>query len=358
MIEARALAHSYRTRGGEVPAVAGVDLAVRAGEIVGFLGPNGAGKTTTVRMLTTLLEPTAGSATVAGLDVVRDRARVRARIGYVGQAGGPSDHRVRDELVVQARLHGMTRAAAQQRADEVCAAYQLDGLTDRPLGRLSGGQRRRFDIAAGVLHRPAVLFLDEPTASLDPQSRANVWDHIRALRAEDGTTVFLTTHYLDEADVLCDRVLIIDAGRIIAEDTPEALKASVGGDAVTLRTADVAAAAAVVSTVVGATAIECGRDAVQFHIADAASHLPTLLRELDHAGVGLDAVSTSRPSLDDVFLRLTGRSLREGPRPGSAAATPAVQAAPTAPAAPTIVTEVAPITTAPAEAELEEVLAS
>jgi len=320
MIEARALARSYRTRRGEVPAVTGVDLLVEAGEIVGFLGPNGAGKTTTVRMLTTLLAPTAGSATVAGFDVLRERAQVRARIGYVSQAGGPSDHRVFDELVVQGRLHGMSRATARQRAVEVCDEYELDGLADRPLTRLSGGQRRRFDIAAGVLHQPAVLFLDEPTASLDPHSRANLWEHIRAMRADRGTTVFLTTHHLDEADVLCDRVLIIDAGRIIAQDTPEALKASVGGDAVTLRTADVAVAATVVENMLGGGVIDCGADTVQFHIACAANHLPTLLRELDRAGVALDAVSTSRPSLDDVFLRLTGRSLREGSQPGAPAA--------------------------------------
>ena len=311
MIEATALARNYRTKQATVQAVAGVDLSVAPGEIVGFLGPNGAGKTTTVRMLTTLLTPTAGSAAVAGFDVVRQRAEVRSRIGYVGQSGGPSEQRVGDELVVQARLRGMNKTDAVRRVGELARGYQIDGLLDTPLVRLSGGQRRRFEIAAGVVHRPMVLFLDEPTAALDPQSRANVWDHIRALRDDFGTTVFLTTHYLDEADALCDRVLVIDGGRIVASDTPDALKAEVGGDSVTLHTADVAIVGSVLATLSDVTGIDIAPDTVRFQTDQAARRLPSLLKQLDQAGAVIDAVSSTQPSLEEVFLRITGRSLRE-----------------------------------------------
>ncbi len=362
MIEAAGLACSYRTKHGAVPAVAGVDLSVEKGEIVGFLGPNGAGKTTTVRMLTTLLTPTGGSASVAGYDVVRERAQVRARIGYVGQSGFPSEHRVGDELVVQARLCGMRKAAAVRRSAELAEAYQLDGLMDTPLTQLSGGQRRRFEIAVGVVHQPAVLFLDEPTAALDPQSRANVWDHVRALRAEHGTTIFLTTHYLDEADVLCDRIFVIDGGRIVACDTPAALKADLGGDAVSLRTPDLTIAEVVLSGQAGVLDLSARGESVQFHIAHAAGRLPDLLRELDRAGVRVEAVTTSQPSLDDVFLKLTGRSLREQVA-GRAAGVPGLPAmAGPAPrpvtTEPTAAAQAEPVPATEDTTEYEEVLAS
>ncbi|MET8868942.1 ABC transporter ATP-binding protein [Nonomuraea sp. NPDC004580] len=208
-----------------VHAVDGVDMAVQPGEIVGFLGPNGAGKTTTMRMLTTLLRPTAGTATVAGHDLVREPREVRRRIGYVAQGSGlPPVTPVRGELELQGMLYGLSRAEAAARIPGVLERLDLAGLADRAPATLSGGQRRRFDIAFALLHDPVLLFLDEPTTGLDPQSRANLWDHIRSLRDRQGMTVFLTTHYLDEADALCDRVMIIDRGRIVAQGAPAELK--------------------------------------------------------------------------------------------------------------------------------------
>ncbi|WP_433256521.1 ABC transporter ATP-binding protein [Streptosporangium sp. CA-135522] len=218
-----------KTFPGGIEAVRGVDLAVEAGEIVGFLGPNGAGKTTTMRMLTTLLRPSGGTATVAGHDLLADPEGVRRRIGYVSQAGGLSPvNPVGEELELHAMLYGMRPAQARERVREVLGDLALTGLQTRPGGALSGGQRRRFDLAFGLVHGPALLFLDEPTTGLDPQSRADLWDHVRRLRAERGLTVFLTTHYLEEADALADRLLIIDHGVIVAEGTPAELKDGVG----------------------------------------------------------------------------------------------------------------------------------
>lgn len=311
MISAQGLARSYRTRTGMVEAVKGVDLDVAEGEVVAFLGPNGAGKTTTVRMLTTLLGPTAGTARVAGHDVVSERAAVRRRIGYVPQSTAPSDHRILDELVVQGRLHGLTAARAAARAGELAETFELTAFLDRSPAKLSGGQRRRFELALGLVNDPAVLFLDEPTAGLDPQSRANLWDHVRALRAAHGTTVFLSTHYLDEADVLADRIIVLDGGRVIASDTAEALKGGLGGDVVVLETEQISDTAGVVARVVPGSDLDTRPGAVQFHVAHAQRLLPELMRELDRAGVELQSVAVKRPSLDDVFLRLTGRSLRE-----------------------------------------------
>ncbi|WP_246080980.1 ABC transporter ATP-binding protein [Nonomuraea mesophila] len=214
-----------KTYDGGVQAVTDLGISVEPGEIVGFLGPNGAGKTTTMRMLTTLLRPTSGTATVAGHDLVADAKEVRKRIGYVSQGGGilPTAP-LKGELELQGMLHGLSRRESAARAGEVLARLDLAGLENSLGGTLSGGRRRRFDIALALLPDPALLFLDEPTTGLDPQSRANLWDHIRTLRQENGTTVFLTTHYLDEADALCDRLLIIDHGRIVAEGAPAELR--------------------------------------------------------------------------------------------------------------------------------------
>ncbi|TVL94183.1 ABC transporter ATP-binding protein [Streptomyces sp. SAJ15] len=224
------LARTFQTRRGPVEAVRSVDLTVERGEILGFLGPNGAGKTTTLRMLTTLLPPTGGSATVAGCDLARDPAGVRRRIGYVAQSGGVDPAvSVREELTTQGRLYRLSKATAAARAEELAAELDLTGLLDRRCSALSGGQRRRLDIAMALIHRPEVLFLDEPTTGLDPGSRADLWDLIRRVRAERGTTVFLTTHYLDEADALADRLVVVDGGRIAAEGTAAALKEAYGG---------------------------------------------------------------------------------------------------------------------------------
>src|SRR5579859_6195980 len=250
IIEARGLARTFRSRKRTVEAVRGVDLTVGDGEIVGFLGPNGAGKTTTLRMLTTLLRPTAGTATVAGADLLRDPLRVREKIGYVPQAigetmGGTDPNcLVMEELLDQAALYRITGAEARQRADLLTGQLELAGLEQRLVKTLSGGQRRRLEIALGLLHRPPLVFLDEPTTGLDPQSRSNLWEHIGRLRSDLGTTVFLTTHYLEEADTLCDRVFIIDHGVIVADGTSDELKRRISGDLVTLRVNGASRAAA------------------------------------------------------------------------------------------------------------------
>ncbi|GAA1581483.1 ATP-binding cassette domain-containing protein [Actinomadura kijaniata] len=230
VITVRGLTRTFRLRGGPVHAVRGLDLTVPEGEILGLLGPNGAGKTTTLRMLTTLLPPTGGRAEIAGHDLRRDPAGVRRRIGYVAQSGGldPSCP-VREELVTQGRLHRLPRNEARARAAELAEALDLTGLLDRPTAALSGGQRRRVEIALGLVNRPAVLFLDEPTTGLDPGSRAELWDLVRRTRTDLGTTVVLTTHYLDEADALADRIVVVDAGAVVEEGTPADLKARHGG---------------------------------------------------------------------------------------------------------------------------------
>ncbi|MFG2385376.1 ATP-binding cassette domain-containing protein [Streptomyces avermitilis] len=230
IISTAGLARTFQTKRGPVEAVRGIDLTVRPGEILGFLGPNGAGKTTTLRMLTTLLPPTGGAATVAGCDLVLDPVGVRRAVGYVAQSGGVDPNvTAREELVTQGRLYRLTKLRASERAEELARDLDLEDLLDRRTAALSGGQRRRLDIAMGLTHRPRVLFLDEPTTGLDPGSRAELWDLVRRLRDEHGTTVFLTTHYLDEADALSDRLVIVDQGVVVAEGTPSALKLAHGG---------------------------------------------------------------------------------------------------------------------------------
>lgn len=317
MIEARGLVQTFMTRQGRrkipVHAVQGVDLDVAEGEVVGFLGPNGAGKTTTLRMLTTLLRPTAGTAMVAGHDVATASVQVRRSIGYVSQAGGTfSSARAGEEVMDHGMLYGISAAQAQRRGRELFEQLQLDGLWDRMPKNMSGGQKRRLDIAMGLIHDPGLVFLDEPTTGLDPQARANLWEHIAALRSERGATVFLTTHYLDEADALSDRIVIIDHGRIVASDTSENLKATVSGDLVDLEVAsDDQLTRAADRLRVSSGEVEVAGRHVRGRIQRAGRAVPALLDDLRRDGVGLESIEVIRPTLDDVFLTLTGRSLRD-----------------------------------------------
>jgi ABC-2 type transport system ATP-binding protein len=314
MIATSGLARTFKTRGGTVEAVRGVDLRVHAGEIFGFLGPNGAGKTTTLRMLATLIAPTAGEATVAGADLRKEPGEVRRRIGYVPQGGSTDPAETgRGELVIQGRLYGLGGADAKARAAEVLAALDLEAAADRPTGTYSGGMRRRLDVGLGIVHRPQVLFLDEPTTGLDPQARARMWVEIKTLR-ELGTTVFLTTHYLEEADALCDRLAIIDHGLIVAEGTSDQLKRAVAGDVVTIGVDG--SGPAVLGLVqalpfVREAAHDDDSGLVRLYVDKGETAVPQLLRTLDAAGFAPSSIALNKPSLDDVFLRQTGRSLRE-----------------------------------------------
>jgi ABC-2 type transport system ATP-binding protein len=318
IIEVKGLTKSYETRSRrkttKVDAVAGVDLDVAEGEIFGFLGPNGAGKTSTLRMLATLITPDAGQATIDGNDLRTQQARVREAIGYIAQGGATTDDATaREELVLQARMHGISKAEAQRRAVTALEAFELTEYADRPCKTYSGGQRRRVDIAMGIIHRPRVVFLDEPTTGLDPQSRARMWDEVRRLRSE-GMTVFLTTHYLEEADVLCDRVAIIDGGVIVAEGTPDTLKREISGDIVTVGVGEEFAekAGEVLTGQDYLSEVEV-RDGGQLRLAveDGGTAVPRVMHTLDDAGIATSTIEVHRPTLDDVFLTKTGRSLRE-----------------------------------------------
>jgi ABC-2 type transport system ATP-binding protein len=312
MIQTRDLRRTFKSRKSEVEAVRGVDLSVGTGEIFGFLGPNGAGKTTTLRMLATLLTPTAGEATIAGADLRREPQTVRERIGYVPQGGSTDPAETgRGELVIQGRLYGMNKADAQARAAEVLATLDLEEAADRTIGTYSGGMKRRLDVGLGIVHTPAVLFLDEPTTGLDPQARARMWDEIRRLR-EGGTTVFLTTHYLEEADALADRLAIIDHGEIVADGTADELKRQVAGDVVTLGVNG--SMERVLETVRLQPFVReaTGEDGfVRLYVERGETAVPQILRLLDSAGLEAASIALHRPSLDDVFLRQTGRSLRD-----------------------------------------------
>ncbi len=317
MVRARGLAKRFSSRGGAVDAVRSVDIDVGSREIVGFLGPNGAGKTTTLRILTTLLAPSAGDATVAGHDLRREPVAVRRRIGYVPQRGSTTPQAlVGEELVDHGRLHGLSRTSAEDGGRALISQLDLDGTWERPTGTLSGGQRRRLDIALGLINEPPLLFMDEPTTGLDPQSRANLWQHIRELRDARGVTVFLTTHYLEEADALCDRILVIDHGVIIARGTPAELKRGVSGDRVALQLDDpdrVGSARAALGRVTGITVLRAEGDLLDLSVPEAGAVLPQVLSTLQDAGVTLAGIEVRRPTLDDVFLSLTGRELRDQP---------------------------------------------
>jgi ABC-2 type transport system ATP-binding protein len=307
-VEARELSRTFK---GGIEAVRGIDLNVAQGEVFGFLGPNGAGKTTTVRMLCTLLPPTSGSARVAGVDVIRDSAEVRRRIGVALQEIGLDPVQTGRELLeLQCGLYGIKGASASARAQELLELLGLTEAADRRTKTYSGGMKRRLDLASALVHSPAVLFLDEPTTGLDPASRLTVWDEVRRINAS-GTTVFLTTQYLEEADKLCDRLAIIDAGRIVAEGTPERLKAEMGHDvvSVTLEGAEAEATKAAIGDLPGLERVVAEPDRLALYVEDGAASIAEIVRRLDREGIRVGAISVSRPSLDDVFLEATGRRL-------------------------------------------------
>ncbi len=309
-------------RFGDIEAVAGVDLAVATGEVFGFLGPNGAGKSTTVRMLTTLLTPTAGRAYVAGHDVVRNPNEVRRAIGVALQDAAIDPLMSGRELLdLQAILHGIPKAEAKRRGDELLELVGLSAAADRRVGTYSGGMRRRLDLALALVHEPEVLFLDEPTTGLDPNSRRTLWDEVRKLNTESGTTVFLTTQYMEEADQLAGRIAIIDDGKIVAQGTPSHLKSQVGDP--TLR---VALAPGVDRVTAEGSLLEFGKSVpdstgyISIRLPEGAAQVGAVARALEEAGIVTEGFELHSPTLDDVFQQATGRRLE-----GAATPTPVIE---------------------------------
>jgi ABC-2 type transport system ATP-binding protein len=302
VVEVRGLRKTY----GAIEAVRGIDLAVYPGEVFGFLGPNGAGKTTTISILCTLVRKTAGDALVAGVDVDHDPGEVRARIGLVFQ--DPSlDAQLtgRENLELHGQIYGIPAAARKQRIAELLEVVELSDRAESRVLTYSGGMKRRLEIARGILHHPQILFLDEPTLGLDPQTRKKIWEYLHAVRKREGITIFMTTHYMDEAEY-CDRIAIIDQGQIAALGTPSELKSRVGGDVITVTVTDPRAAAAEIAQRFGLAPLLDG-GSLRIEVPDGAAFLPRLVRELT---APVETVSLRRPSLDDVFLKLTGHAIR------------------------------------------------
>jgi ABC-2 type transport system ATP-binding protein len=302
IIETRTLAKSY----GRIQAVRGIDLNIGRGEIFGLLGPNGAGKTTTIGMLCTIIRPTSGSASVAGHDIVKNQAQVRRQVGIVFQ--DPTLDTVLtgyENLELHARLYGIPRALRKDRIEEMLALVDLTGRKNDIARTYSGGMRRRLELARGLLHRPAVLFLDEPTLGLDPQTRARTWDYIRKMAQRERTTVVLTTHYMEEAELVCNRVGIIDRGQIIALDTPDNLKESMSGDLVIVRVEEKPIQR--IQALPYVRGVKICNDVMEITLKDAHLHLPELLNVIPD----IQSVETRVPTLNDVFIKLTGRDIRE-----------------------------------------------
>jgi ABC-2 type transport system ATP-binding protein len=297
-----------------VRALDGLSLRVPAGQVFGLLGPNGAGKTTTIKILSTLARPDAGTATVAGQDPVRAPKPVRRAIGVVSQRSGADPVMTgRDNLLLQGRLYGMRGAALADRVTELLARFSLTDAGDRKVRTYSGGMQRRLDVALGLVHRPRVLFLDEPTTGLDPEARSAMWEEISAL-AHGGLTILLTTHYLEEADRLADRLAIVDKGHVVAEGTPAQLKGELSGDAIhiELRTPlDERAARAALEDIPGVREVTLDGQRLSARADDAAAAVPAALQRLTAAGVPVATVTAARPSLDDVYLRYAGRRFAE-----------------------------------------------
>lgn len=308
-IEAHDLVKTYR---GDVRALDGLSFGVEAGTIFGLLGPNGAGKSTTIKILTTLATPSAGSARVASFDVVREPGRVRAAIGCVAQKSGVDlEATGRENVVLQGRLYGMGGRVLRERADQLLRRFGLAEAANRMAKGYSGGMQRRLDIVMGLVHRPQVLFLDEPTTGLDPEVRASMWAEISRLVEEDGLTILLTTHYMDEADQLAGRLAIVDRGRVVAEGTPEQLKGELRGDAIHIEFREAHLDGQVRAALAGVSGISellVEGHALHARAEHGASAVPGILAALDGAGLPVAAVTVARPSLDDVYLRHAGRA--------------------------------------------------
>lgn len=309
-----------KTYPGDVTALSGIDLTVAPGTVFGLLGPNGAGKSTTVKILTTLARPDSGTASVAGHDVLRHPDRVRRAIGVVAQKSGADPVATgRENLVLQGRLYGMRGVAVQRRADELLDRFDLADAGKRQVKGYSGGMQRRLDVALGLVHRPEVLFLDEPTTGLDPEARTAMWEEISRLAAEEGLTIVLTTHYLEEADRLAERIAIVDRGRIVVEGTPDGLKGELRGDAVHMELraeGDHEAATAALAGLPGVHEVLVDGRRVSVRAEDGAAAVPVLLTALERAGAAVAAATVARPSLDDVYLRYAGRRFSEAEAAG------------------------------------------
>ncbi|MCX4879620.1 ATP-binding cassette domain-containing protein [Streptomyces sp. NBC_00847] len=314
-VEARQLIKTYS---GDVTALCGMDVTVEPGTVFGLLGPNGAGKSTTVKILTTLARPDSGSATVAGHDVLRHPARVRRAIGVVAQSSGADPVATgRENLQLQGRLYGLKGAALNSRVTELLDRFSLAEAAGRQVKGYSGGMRRRLDVALGLVHRPEVLFLDEPTTGLDPEARTAMWDEIDRLAGEEGLTILLTTHYLEEADRLAERIAIVDRGRVVVQGTPDALKGELRGDAVHLELREAVGEAGrtllmgALGALPGVHEVLVDGRRVSVRADDGAAAVPALLGALERAGVAVAAATVARPSLDDVYLRYAGRRYSE-----------------------------------------------
>jgi ABC-2 type transport system ATP-binding protein len=324
-IEVRDLVKTYSSGRGTPPvrAVDGLDLEVAQGTVLGLLGPNGAGKSTTVKILTTLTRPDSGVARVAGLDTATDPDAVRRVVGLVGQKAGSDPVATgRENLELAARIQGLGRETARRRTEELLARFRLVAAADRPVRTYSGGMARKLDVAIGLVHRPRVLFLDEPTTGLDPEARAETWAEIEAVAADESITVLLTTHYLEEADRLAERVAIVDRGRVVAEGSPDELKRGLRGDSLTveLEAGEGAAAAgtvglpALVGNLPGVHDVVVEGGTIRARVDEGAQATPALLSILDDAHLAVASVTVARPSLDDVYLRFVGRAFEGGDR--------------------------------------------
>ncbi|GAA1961062.1 ATP-binding cassette domain-containing protein [Amycolatopsis minnesotensis] len=321
-IEAAGLVKTYGKGEKTVHALAGLTISAERGGVFGLLGPNGAGKSTTVKILTTLSKPDSGTAVVAGVDVLRRPDEVRRVIGYVSQK--PAFDPIatgRENLVLRGRIHGMSGREARRRADELLERFGLASASNRLAGKWSGGMQRKLDVAAGLLHRPSVLFLDEPTTGLDPEARADMWNEIARLACDDGLTVLLTTHYLEEADNLASRLVIVDRGEVVAEGTPDELKRGIGGDTIHAELAGGGVDGRVarsIGAIPGVSAVRADGAILRATVTSGAAVLPGVLSVLESEHVELASVTVSRPSLDDVYLRHAGRAFRNADQEATA----------------------------------------